>query len=173
MKYFIKTFGCQQNYADSERIAVAFKNRGMTQTKDVKKANYIIINTCMVRESAENRVYGLVNNLAKLKIKNSKLKIIITGCMVGLAIRDKIGKYLKRLKEIMPQVDEFIPIEEVGFDFAPLRTDKISAWVQYQMAVITFVLIVLFHILAAAKSVDHMKKLLKNVKILKKKAIKI
>ncbi|PIP15049.1 tRNA (N6-isopentenyl adenosine(37)-C2)-methylthiotransferase MiaB [Candidatus Roizmanbacteria bacterium CG_4_10_14_0_8_um_filter_36_36] len=129
MKYFIKTFGCQQNYADSERIAVAFKNRGMTQTKDVKKANYIIINTCMVRESAENRVYGLVNNLAKLKIKNSKLKIIITGCMVGLAIRDKIGKYLKRLKEIMPQVDEFIPIEEVGFDFAPLRTDKISAWV--------------------------------------------
>lgn len=129
MKYYIKTFGCQQNVADSERIKAAFAGRGMTSIRSYRGADYIIINTCMVRESAENRVYGLVNNLEKLKIENCTLKIIVTGCMVGLAFRDKTGKYLARLKKIMPAVDEFMPIEEVGFDHAPLRTDHFSAWV--------------------------------------------
>ncbi len=127
MKYFIKTFGCQQNVADSERIAAAFVTRGMTKARSYREADYVIINTCMVRQSAENRVYGLINNLTKLKTK--KQKIILTGCMIGLALQDKTGKYLQRLKTIMPAVDEFLPTEEVGFDNAPLRTDKISAWV--------------------------------------------
>jgi len=95
MKYFIKTFGCQQNHSDSERIESALYARGMTKARSYKTAEYIVINSCMVRESAENRVYGLVNNLKKLKMKNEKLKIIVTGCMVGLAFRDKTGKYLK------------------------------------------------------------------------------
>ena len=129
MKFFIKTFGCQQNKADSERMARDFRSRGMTMAKNYEEADYIVINTCMVRESAENRVYGLVNNLKKLKIKNLKLKIILTGCMVGMAFRDKTGKYLKKIREKLPGVDEFMPIEEVGFDFAPLRSDKLNAWV--------------------------------------------
>lgn len=129
MKYFIKTFGCQQNKADSERIGSAFQARGMKPAKGYKDADYVVINTCMVRQSAENRVYGLVNNLGKLKVKSSKLKVIMTGCMVGLAFRDKTGKYLKKLREIMPEVDEFMPIEEVGFDNQPVRQDNINAWV--------------------------------------------
>lgn len=129
MKFFIKTFGCQQNKADSERIARDFKSRGLTATKNYQEADYIVINTCMIRESAENRVYGLIHNLQKLKNENLKLKIIVTGCMVGMAFRDKTGKYLKKIKEKLPGVDEFMPIEEVGFDFVPLRTDKLSAWV--------------------------------------------
>ena len=129
MRYYIKTFGCQQNVADSERIASAFKGRGMAKARSYQEADYIVINTCMVRESAENRVYGLVNNIEKLKTKNAKLKIIVTGCMVGIAFRDKTGKYLERLKKIMPSVDEFMPIEEVGFDHAPVRSDRYSAWV--------------------------------------------
>src|SRR3989338_9433890 len=114
MKYFIKTFGCKQNKADSERIARDFKSRGMTTAKNYQQADYIVINTCMIRESAENRVYGLVHNLSKLKIKNLKLKIILTGCMVGMAARDKTGKFLKLIKKRLPEVDEFLPIEEVG-----------------------------------------------------------
>ncbi|MBD3839536.1 MAG: radical SAM protein, partial [Epsilonproteobacteria bacterium] len=51
------------------------------------------------------------------------------GCIVGLASRDKTGKYLSLLRKRMPEVDEFMPIEEVGFDFAPIRQDKINAWV--------------------------------------------
>ena len=49
MKYFIKTFGCQQNKADSERIVSDFKSRGMTTAKNYQEADYIVINTCMIR----------------------------------------------------------------------------------------------------------------------------
>lgn len=129
MKFFIKTFGCQQNKADSERIASAFKARGMRPARSYNDADYIAINTCMIRESAENRVYGLVNNLGKLKSEGKKFKIIVTGCMVGLAFRDKTGKYLQKIRKSMPAVDEFMPIEEVGFDNQPVRQDQENAWV--------------------------------------------
>lgn len=128
MKYYIKTFGCQQNHADSERIERNLKSRGMVKARSYKTADYIVINTCMIRESAENRVYGLVNNLGNIKLKRP-LKIIVTGCMVGLAFRDKTGKYLKKIRETMPEVDEFMPIEEVGFDFAPVRSSRSDGWV--------------------------------------------
>jgi len=121
MKYYIKTFGCQQNIADSERIKNAFEKRGMKESKTYQKADCIIINTCMIRESAENRIYGLINNLSKLKISNQKLKIIVTGCLVGMAYKDKTGKFLKNLRAKLPSVDEFMPIEEVGFNTPPLR----------------------------------------------------
>ncbi len=133
LRYFIKTFGCQENVADSERVASYLEARGMKPAKSYEDANYVVVNTCMVRESAENRVYGLVNNLSKIKEKKLKegetYKIIVTGCMVGVAVREKTGRYLARLREIMPAVDEFMPIEEVGFDFEPLRTSSTEAWV--------------------------------------------
>ncbi|MEX1052745.1 MAG: radical SAM protein [Patescibacteria group bacterium] len=133
MYFYIKTFGCQQNSADSERIASSFKSRGLKQTDSKNDANYIVINTCIIRESAENRVYGLVNNLGKLKLNKEKrgefFKIIVTGCMVGMAFRDKTGEYLARIRKLMPQVDEFMPIEEVGFDNQPIRQSSNDAWV--------------------------------------------
>ncbi|MBI3620219.1 radical SAM protein [Candidatus Roizmanbacteria bacterium] len=133
MKFYIKTFGCQQNKADSERLAAAFKNRGMSAATDYASANYIVINTCMVRRSAEDRVYGLVQNLAKIKAakkgKNQFYKIIVTGCMVGLAFRDKTGQYLQLIRRLMPGADEFMPIEEIGFDSQPVRQDQKHALV--------------------------------------------
>ena len=127
MKYFIKTFGCQQNKADSERVAAGFLGRGMTEAESYADANYVVINTCMVRQSAEDRVYGLVQNLGKIKEekhqKNEPYKIIVTGCMVGLAFRDKTGEYLQKIRARLPWVDEFMPIEEVGFDSQPIRQD--------------------------------------------------
>lgn len=133
MKYYIETFGCQQNKADSERIEAAFSARGMKPARSLKEANYVVINTCMVRQSAENRVYGLIGNLSKIKEEKTKkgetFKIIVTGCMVGAALRDQSGKYFLKIRKIMPQVDEFLPIEEVGFDNAPVRQSKEEAFV--------------------------------------------
>jgi len=133
MKYFVKTFGCQQNTADSERVAQAYEARGHEIANDYQDANFVIINTCMVRESAENRVFGLVNNLKLIKeekLKKGELfKIIVTGCMVGIAFRDKSGKYLTKIRKAMPAVDEFMPIEEVGFDHEPIRQSHDQAWV--------------------------------------------
>lgn len=129
LKYFIKTFGCAQNEADSERIASMLESRGMKRAKNLEEADHIVINTCMIREMAENRVYGLINNLRKLKSANRRRKIVLTGCMVGMAVRDKSGKFMKLLRSRLPGVDEFLPIEEVGFDHAPIRNDTFSALV--------------------------------------------
>lgn len=122
MKYHIVTFGCAANEADSERIASYYESRGFTQAKSIHDANEVVINTCMIREKAENRVYGLIHNL-----KNKK--IVLTGCMVGMAVREKTGKMLALLHKRMPAVDEFLPIEEVGFDHAAIRADKNHALV--------------------------------------------
>ena len=129
MKYFIQTFGCATNTADSQRLEAVLKSKGMTLAKKIETADYIVINTCAVRESAENRAYGLLNNLERLKIKNCKLKIIVTGCLVGMAVKDVSGKFMKRLQTKFPMVDEFLPIEDVGFTTVPLRSDKHHALV--------------------------------------------
>jgi len=130
MRYFIKTYGCAANEADSERIETYLQNLGYKKAKDINTADYVVINTCMVRKSAENRVYGLINNLNKsLRIKNFELKIIVTGCMTGMAVKDKTGKFLKHLKEIFPKNVEFLPIEEIGFNIEPVRYDKTHALV--------------------------------------------
>lgn len=125
--FLIHTFGCQQNVADSQRIASYYLARGYTQAKTKKTASEIVINTCMIRQSAEDRVTGLVKNITASR--KQKPKIVITGCMVGMAARDETGKYLKALKRRMPEVDEFLPLEEVGFDYPALRSNVSHSWV--------------------------------------------
>ncbi|KXK07343.1 MAG: (Dimethylallyl)adenosine tRNA methylthiotransferase MiaB [Microgenomates bacterium OLB22] len=83
----------------------------------------------MVKQQAEHRVYSLVHNLGERKRQGEALKIVVTGCMIGAAARDKTGHYLRLLRDRMPEVDEFMPIEEIGFDHAPLRTSHREAWV--------------------------------------------
>lgn len=127
MKYYIKVFGCQQNTADAERLEQALIDRGMKKAKGYEDANYIVIVTCMVRQSAENRVYGLVENLSKIKkektAKGIPYTIVLTGCMVGLTFRDKKGIYTKKIYRVLKDVDHFMPIDEVGFDVIPHRND--------------------------------------------------
>jgi tRNA-2-methylthio-N6-dimethylallyladenosine synthase len=107
MKYYIRTFGCAANTADSERIASLYRSRGYTRAASIKSADDVVVNTCMIRESAENRVYGLVHNLTLEKRRGRQVKVIVTGCMTGMAVRDKTGKLLKQLQRKMPGVDEF------------------------------------------------------------------
>ena len=83
MKYYIKTFGCQMNFSDSERIASLLENIGYKLAKEISKADLVLINTCSVRQSAEDRVYGTLRNLNKNKVNNPKLLIAVTGCFAG------------------------------------------------------------------------------------------
>ncbi len=92
MKYYIKTFGCAANEADSKRIASYYQARGYKPARTIKEADDVVINTCMIRQMAEDRVYGLVHNLSLEKADGRKVKIVITGCMVGMAVREKTGK---------------------------------------------------------------------------------
>lgn len=129
MKYFIQTFGCQMNEADSERMAAVLEKKGFQLTREIDQAEIILVNTCSVRESAENRVFGLVNNLAKKKRRGQK--IILTGCMLGSARGSRRRYTLPQLKKKLPQVDEFKMIEEIigPKKVFPKRKKKTSALV--------------------------------------------
>ena len=121
--YFVKTFGCQQNESDSERIEGDYQARGYRPVTDWRRADEIIINTCAVRQRAEDRAKGFINNVASHFniIKRTRPKIILTGCMTHH------GE--KKLLELIPNLDQVLPINEVGFNQAAIRRDKIHAWV--------------------------------------------
>jgi len=120
--FYIKTFGCQQNVADSERMATHYEGRGLTHITDEvagKEADLIIINSCMIREKAEERVYGYIRNLRKVRSTDEQ-HIILTGCITGAAVREPTGRLKKKLEKRIPDV-ELVPLEEVGFEPAPKR----------------------------------------------------
>ena len=106
-KFYILTFGCQMNKNDSERVAGLLKFIGLSKTETSDDADVLLINTCSVRQSAEDRVFGHIKNWQKFRDKKSKLVIGITGCMPG---RDKDGK----IREKIPGADLFFPMDELS-----------------------------------------------------------
>jgi tRNA-2-methylthio-N6-dimethylallyladenosine synthase len=121
--YYIHTFGCQSNSSDSERVAGDYESRGYVPAKDWKTADEIVVNTCAIRERAEHRARAFIFNTAKhfQSQKQPKPKIILTGCMTHHGDN--------KLYEMMPALDEILPINEVGFNSAVVRKDKKHAWV--------------------------------------------
>jgi len=127
---FIKTFGCAQNTADSERIAAFYRDEGYKFADNWKKADLVVINTCIIRESAENRIYGLINLINKWNSKyNKNIKICITGCLIGKFTRQKNGKGLDNLRKKFPQVSDFLPTEDISYEIKPLRDKTRAAYV--------------------------------------------
>ncbi len=120
-KYLIRTFGCQQNVADSERIAASYEARGFVPTEDVSQSDVIVINTCMVRDQAEERVYGFVRTIREGEGKPD-VEIVVTGCLVGAALREPSGKMRKKIALRLPDVT-FLQIDEVGFEHLPKRAE--------------------------------------------------
>ncbi len=80
--YFIYTFGCQANYRDEEVMAGILEKAGFKKAGALEDANIIILNTCAVRENAEDKVYGRIGELKALKSKNKDIIIAVCGCMV-------------------------------------------------------------------------------------------
>ena len=79
-KYYIHTYGCQANVRDEETMRGMLEDVGYTQTDKPEEAQLIIINTCAVRENAEDKVYGEIGNLKILRKKNKNLILAICGC---------------------------------------------------------------------------------------------
>lgn len=150
LKYYIETWGCQMNEEDSEKLSGMLKRIGYTKTEAKEEASIILFNTCCVRENAENKVYGNLGLLKKLKKNNPDLVIGICGCMMqqkGMA--DKILKefpyvdiifgthnsykfpeYLNRVKTEGVQVKEIFDKEtEIIEDIPVDRESSIKAFV--------------------------------------------
>ena len=79
--YHIESFGCQMNLSDSERIANQLESFGCVSVEQVDQADIIVINTCCVRESAENRIFGRIGAIKRLKTERPERMIIIAGCL--------------------------------------------------------------------------------------------
>ncbi|WP_019242220.1 MULTISPECIES: tRNA (N6-isopentenyl adenosine(37)-C2)-methylthiotransferase MiaB [Bacillus] len=80
-KFLIRTYGCQMNEHDTEVMAGIFMALGYEPTEDVKEANVILLNTCAIRENAENKVFGELGHLKPLKMEKPDLLIGVCGCM--------------------------------------------------------------------------------------------
>jgi len=107
MRYHIWTEGCQMNVADSQRVGSALEHLGYTLTENPAEADVLVLNTCVVRQSAEDKAYGRLSSFRPLKQKNPNLVINLMGCLVGVKGHEK-------LKARFPYVDVFSPPSDPG-----------------------------------------------------------
>lgn len=84
MKYYIWTEGCQMNVADSYHVSSSLEQLGYEATRRADDADIIVLNTCVVRQSAEDKAYGRLNSLRPLKKKRPDLVINVMGCLIGV-----------------------------------------------------------------------------------------
>ena len=80
-KYLVRTFGCQMNEHDSERIAGLLEADGFSETSEVAEADVVVLNTCCIRENADNKLYGTLGHLKSLKDQRPELEIMVAGCL--------------------------------------------------------------------------------------------
>ena len=96
---YVETYGCQQNEADSEQIRGMLVESGYTITDKAEGADVVVMNTCAIREHAEQRVFGNLGALTHTKRRHSAQKIFLCGCMAGQE------KVVERIKKSYPHVD--------------------------------------------------------------------
>jgi tRNA-2-methylthio-N6-dimethylallyladenosine synthase len=107
MKYHIWTEGCQMNVADSLRVASALERLGYTNSVRLEEADVVVLNTCVVRQSAEDKAYGRLQSLRPIKARRPEMVINLMGCLVGV-------KGHQQLKQRFPFVDVFSPPSDPG-----------------------------------------------------------
>ena len=155
-RYVVQTFGCQMNEHDSERISGLLEADGMERVDDVADADVIVLNTCCIRENADNKLYGQLGNLKRLKAENPDLQIAVGGCLAQKdrdIIRERAGHVdvvfgthnVGRAVELLDQARADGPIVEIleaaavedGNDFPsalPTRRESDhAAWLTIQI----------------------------------------
>jgi len=148
-KLYIESYGCQMNFADSEVVASILRNNGYSTTSDVVEADLILLNTCAIRDNAEQRVRNRLSILNSNKRRNPSLKIGVLGCMaerlktqfleeekmvdlvVGPDAYRDLPNLLQEVDEGHKAVNVFLSREETYADITPIRLDSngVSAFI--------------------------------------------
>ncbi|MBS4034718.1 MAG: tRNA (N6-isopentenyl adenosine(37)-C2)-methylthiotransferase MiaB [Ignavibacterium sp.] len=146
-KVYIETYGCQMNVADTEIVLGVLKNQGYVASDNAENADVILLNTCSIRENAEQRIYGRLGNFKALKTKKPEVVVGILGCMAERLRKDLIEE--KKIVDLVVGPDEYRRLPEyidVAFngdkgigvklsrtetydDIEPHREDGLSAWI--------------------------------------------
>jgi tRNA-2-methylthio-N6-dimethylallyladenosine synthase len=145
--YLIRTFGCQMNEHDSERIAGLLRADGMSPTERVDDARVVVLNTCAIRENADNKLYGNLGHLKPVKAANPELRIVVSGCLaqkdqaeiqrrapwvdvvVGTHALPRLLELLERAERDGPQMDVREYTETFPSALPAVREDRFRAWV--------------------------------------------
>jgi tRNA-2-methylthio-N6-dimethylallyladenosine synthase len=123
-RYLLRTFGCQMNEHDSERIAGLLEADGYDATDDPTQADVVVLNTCCIRENADNKLYGALGNLKALKESRPDLQIVVGGCLAQKdreRIRERAGHVdvvfgthnVHRAAELVAEAREGGPVTEI------------------------------------------------------------
>ena len=147
-KVYIETYGCQMNVNDSEVILSILQKEGYVLTEDIDQANIILANTCSIRENAEQRIWGRIDQFRLQKKKRQNVIIGIVGCMAE-RLKDKLldghqvdivagpdsyrslPQLIRDVTPDSPQINVLLSHEETYADISPVRMDKngISAFI--------------------------------------------
>jgi tRNA-2-methylthio-N6-dimethylallyladenosine synthase len=146
--YFIETYGCQMNVADSELVSALLTREGFSETKDIHTADAIFVNTCAIREHAEDKVHSRLGYYHQIKRKNPKTIIGVLGCMAQNLKEDILESKpfvdivlgpdsYRRLPEMIRErsnesshlVDTKLSRFEVYDDMFPSRNKGVNAWI--------------------------------------------
>ena len=151
-RVYIETYGCQMNIADSEVVLSVLADGGYELTDSLSSADVLLVNTCSVRENAEQRVYGRLGEFKRLKLENPEILVGVIGCMaerMRSKLSDEKAKGVGQMVDIIVGPDEYrkmpqllnaawhgekgIAVQlsrvETYDDITPLRTNGISAWI--------------------------------------------
>ncbi len=146
-KIYIETYGCQMNLADTEIVLGILRNHGFEPTNEAENADVVLLNTCSIRENAEQRIYGRLGNFKNLKGTKPNLVVGILGCMAERLRKDLIEQ--KKMVDLVVGPDEYRRLPEfidaafdggkgIGVrlsktetydDIIPYREDGLSAWI--------------------------------------------
>ncbi|HEX3074548.1 MAG TPA: tRNA (N6-isopentenyl adenosine(37)-C2)-methylthiotransferase MiaB [Ignavibacteriales bacterium] len=144
---YIETYGCQMNVADTELVMGILNDKGYSLTKEIREADVVLLNTCSIRDNAEQRIYGRLDNLKKLKTNKPGLVLGILGCMAERLRKDLIEE--KKIVDLVVGPDEYRRLPEfiddaflgekgIGVklsrtetydDIIPYREEGLSAWI--------------------------------------------
>jgi tRNA-2-methylthio-N6-dimethylallyladenosine synthase len=80
MKFYVRTYGCQMNVADSNEMGRHFRAKGLVETQNPDEASIFLVNTCTVRQHAEDRAFSEIGRLKRWKVKEPGRKVVVTGC---------------------------------------------------------------------------------------------
>ena len=147
--FYIETYGCQMNFADSEIVNAILIERGMKPVRDAEHADIVLVNTCSIRENAETKVWNRLKEFRKLKARNKLLTVGILGCMaerikdqiieeeqlvdivVGPDSYRAIPRLIEEVEDGRKAVNVLLSLEETYADIAPVRTtgNGVSAFV--------------------------------------------
>ena len=147
-KLYIETYGCQMNVSDTEVIFAILAREGYTRTEEMEQADVILINTCSVRDNAEQRIWGRLEQFGALRTKNEGLVVGIVGCMAerlkdsllesrkvdlvaGPDTYRSLPAMLRDIRPGAPQIDVRLSRDETYEDITPVRIDRngVSAFI--------------------------------------------